>query len=234
MEMGQRKGLSQNQLKIVASIAMLIDHIGAELLPQILILRIIGRLSFPIFSYFIYEGFQHTRDKRKYFLRIFTLGFLCAIVYYLYSGEVYGNVLITFSISIMVLYGIGLWRKSIPGKIKGLLCGLVFLNGCIVLLWSISNWLYIDYGVLGVLLPVFAELTGTGEDKTDRHLSLLGFSIGLLLLSIYMGGIQYFSLFAVPLLAGYNGQRGNSNLKPFFYWFYPAHLAAIGMIAVVT
>ena len=53
MEIMQVRRLSQNQLKIVAAIAMLIDHIGAQILPQIVMLRIIGRLAFPIFSYFI-------------------------------------------------------------------------------------------------------------------------------------------------------------------------------------
>ena len=43
-------GMNSNQLKIVALLAMTCDHIGKQLLPQITILQIIGRLAFPIFA----------------------------------------------------------------------------------------------------------------------------------------------------------------------------------------
>ena len=37
--------------------------------------------------------------------------------------------------------------------------------------------------------------------------------------------------FAVPLLSLYNGQRGKPRwLGPFFYWYYPAHMALIGVL----
>lgn len=48
----QSYGFTQNQLKIVAAVSMLIDHIGAELFPEIIVLRIIGRLAFPVFFFF--------------------------------------------------------------------------------------------------------------------------------------------------------------------------------------
>ena len=59
-------GLSGNQLKIIALIAMTIDHIGLQFLPHVTILRIIGRLAFPIFAYMIAEGCLHTRNRRRY------------------------------------------------------------------------------------------------------------------------------------------------------------------------
>lgn len=226
------KRLSQNQLKMVAVIAMLLDHIGAELLPQMILFRIIGRLAFPIFSYFIYEGFQYTRDKKRYFFRIFTLGILCVVVYYIFSGEWYGNVLITFSCSILVLCGTEFCMHHSKSKISGRMTGIGVIIGCIVAIRFISRWIYIDYGIIGVLLPVFACAGSLLFGKKKRHLELIGFSVGLLLLSIAMGGIQYYCLMAIPLLILYSGQRGILHLKQFFYWFYPVHLAAIGMVAM--
>ena len=56
-------GLTNNQLKIIAMISMLIDHIGLQMFPDLLIFRIIGRLAFPIFAYMIAEGCFYTKNK---------------------------------------------------------------------------------------------------------------------------------------------------------------------------
>ena len=63
-------GLSTFQLKWIAIITMLIDHIGAVLFPYELGYRIIGRIAFPIFCFLIVEGFSHTRDVRRYMVRL--------------------------------------------------------------------------------------------------------------------------------------------------------------------
>ena len=60
-------GMTGNQLKIVALLAMTCDHVGKLLLPQVEILQIFGRLAFPIFAYMIAEGCVHTKSKKKYF-----------------------------------------------------------------------------------------------------------------------------------------------------------------------
>ena len=57
-------GINTFTLKMIAVVAMLIDHIGAILLPQYEILRIIGRIAFPIFAYTLVEGFIHTQDVK--------------------------------------------------------------------------------------------------------------------------------------------------------------------------
>ncbi|MHA1898537.1 MAG: TraX family protein, partial [Promethearchaeota archaeon] len=57
---------------------MVFDHIGAVLYPRI-ILRIIGRLAFPIFAFLIVEGYERTRDPKKYLLRLFLWGMVSQI-----------------------------------------------------------------------------------------------------------------------------------------------------------
>lgn len=59
------KILNNNQLKIIACIFMLIDYIGFFLYPEIIILRYIGRLAFPLFAFFIAEGAYYTKNKIK-------------------------------------------------------------------------------------------------------------------------------------------------------------------------
>lgn len=79
------KGLSQEGLKLIACVTMLIDHIGATLVMQLLrnanayipelwtlycTMRVIGRVAFPIYSFLLVEGFHHTRDVKKYVGRL--------------------------------------------------------------------------------------------------------------------------------------------------------------------
>ena len=77
-----RTGLSGNQLKVIAMIAMTCDHVGLQLLPQLGFLRIIGRLAFPIYAYMIAEGCRYTHDRGRYFFRLASLALVCQGVYY--------------------------------------------------------------------------------------------------------------------------------------------------------
>ena len=74
--MNQRE-LKQEDLKLIACVAMLIDHFGYAIVPQLSVVhmtelyyacRIIGRLAFPIFAYMIAEGCVYTKSKKKYLL----------------------------------------------------------------------------------------------------------------------------------------------------------------------
>ena len=76
------KGLTNNQLKMIAVVSMTVDHIGHILFPQILWLRMIGRLAFPIFAYMIAQGCQHTRSMGKYFASMAGTALLCQLVMY--------------------------------------------------------------------------------------------------------------------------------------------------------
>lgn len=53
--------MNRNQLKIIACISMLIDHIGYVLFPDVTVLRLIGRIAMPIFAFFIGEGCLYTK-----------------------------------------------------------------------------------------------------------------------------------------------------------------------------
>ena len=82
---------------------MLIDHIGANFFPQIAILRIIGRIAFPLFAYSVYDGCKYTKKKVKYFLLLLGLGVICAIGYYIYSGDILLNAVVIFALSLVRL-----------------------------------------------------------------------------------------------------------------------------------
>lgn len=219
------KGLSNNQLKIFAIIVMTVDHVGAYLLPQFLWLRMIGRLAFPIFAYMIAEGCRHTRSMGKYFSTMAGFALVCQLVEFFIRNSLYMSILVTFSMSIGLVW---LWKKQ---EQSGKIWLIGFMLGCLGA-WYICEALprslpgfAVDYSFIGVMIPV---LTYFGKTKTQRIILWAG---GLCLLANDSYWIQWLALGALPLIALYNGQRGKRNLKWLFYIYYPAHLVAIYFVS---
>jgi hypothetical protein len=217
-------GLTGNQLKILALIFMTADHIGYMLLPQLVFLRCIGRLAMPIFAWMIAEGCRYTKNRVRYFGMIFAVGLLCQIVYLVFMQSLYMCVLITFSMSVLLIFAIDyvLQKKKFLSIL--LLCA-VLAGVCYVCLFLPGRLpgtdFYIDYGICGVILPVAIYIAKT---KKQKLLAAVGV---LILLVLSNGPIQWFALLALPLLAMYNGRRGKIKMKYLFYIYYPLHLAAI-------
>ncbi len=220
----ERFGLTGNQLKIIAMIAMTLDHVGMVFFPGDDGFRILGRLALPIYAYMIAEGCHYTHDRKRYFFRLFGLGALCQIVYFFAMGSLYQCILITFSLSVAVICLVD-WAAEknkllVPPVVIASVLGVRFF--CDVLPGFLPGTDYaIDYGTCGVLLPV---LISAGNTKKRKILLLC---IGLTLLALDAGGLQWFSLAAVPLLALYNGRRGKYAIGKLFYIYYPLHLVVI-------
>lgn len=218
------KGLSNNQLKGIALVSMTLDHIGAYLLPQVVWLRIVGRLAFPIFAYMIAEGCSHTRNMGKYFATMGLFALVCQIVDFLATGSLYQSILVTFSLSIGLIWLLQQVRAK--GRLLWSALALIGIVGVYFLCQILPGLLpgtdfSVDYGFIGVLVPLVVYL---GKDKNQRLLYLL---LALTMLSTGLVRLQWYCLLAVPLLWLYNGQRGKWNLKWLFYIYYPAHLVAI-------
>ena len=221
--------MSSNQLKILALIAMTADHVGLMLLPGCQILRIIGRLAFPIFAYMIAEGCRYTSHKARYLGMVLGIGILCQLVYFFTMRSVYQCILITFAMSISIIF-ILQWARQKDGlRWLGFLAvclASVFL--CLILPQLLKGTDYcIDYGLTGVMLPVLIYLADT------RPCRLLAAGIGLILVALEAGGIQWFGLLALLPLALYDGARGKLRLKYLFYIYYPLHLAVIWAVGML-
>lgn len=216
-------GLTGNQLKIIALIAMTCDHVGLQLLPKVTVLRIIGRLAFPIFAYMIAEGCQHTHNRKKYLLAMWGLAATCQAVYFFAMGSLYMCVLVTFALSIVLNFALDYGRRKggtawlVP---IGAVIGVFFLSEVLPRLLPGTDYA-IDYGFRGILLPVFVYM---GRSKAEK-LTLC--AAALCLLALDSAGIQWWSLAVLPLLALYNGKRGKYKMKYLFYIYYPLHLVVI-------
>ncbi len=220
-------GFTGNQLKLIAVISMTLDHIGMMLFPQLTFLRILGRLALPIYAYMIAEGCRHTRDRRKYLLRIAGLGLLCQTVYFVAMGSLYQCILITFSLSICLIWSVeySVRKGTLSSRILAfaVLAVILVLTELVPRLPTGTDF-DIDYGLIGVLLPALVYF---GSEKT-KYLT-----VGLLLLGIQNGGIQWAALAAVPLLGMYNGTRGSGTIGKWFYLYYPLHLVVLQGLSMI-
>ena len=141
------------QLKILALTAMTLDHVGAVLLPQVRLLRMVGRLAMPIYCFLLGEGLRHTRSLPRYLGRLLALALLSEWPFDLaFSSGVnwgYQNVFFTLVLGLtaLALVRTGRWGAWIGAA------GLAML----------AHSLHTDYGWYGVVLTL---LLGSRADRT--------------------------------------------------------------------
>ena len=220
--------MTGNQLKILAMIAMTCDHVGLQLLPQFPVLRLIGRLALPVYASLIAEGCRYTRNMGKYLLRLAGMGALCQIVYFFAMGSLYQCILVTFSLSVCLIWAMdwAMKKRDIGSVFLALAVFAAVAVICEVLPGLLKGTdFYVDYGICGVLLPVFVYFI---KPKWN------GLLLGLVQLGLYYGGSQWLALAAIPFVWFYNGKRGNGSLGKWFYWYYPVHLVVIYGISLVV
>lgn len=236
---------SGTALKIFACIFMVFDHVGLTFFPSEDIFRIIGRLAFPLFAFFIAEGNRYSKHKLRRFFVIFGFGIAFLVFYYIYGGQFYGNIFLTFSIAILLNFLLDFCKKMIfeAFKIHKLILSIALITAVLCFLHFLYSRFHFEYRFSGMLLPVIVNLTDfrnikspESVKKLDCHLSrMLCFLLGLIYLSIdgNLGNIQFYCLLALPLVLLYNGKPGTKKLKYLFYVFYPLHLVVIEGLSIL-
>ena len=213
-------------LKCIAMAAMVLDHVGAAFLPDATWLRCIGRLAFPIFAYFVAEGFAHTRNFRNYLLRMVLFALLAELPFdLLWSGTLWDptqqNVLWTFVLALLCLWGIQWTAAKHPEKES------VGIIAAIALGYIVGTLLQVDYRGYGVVLVLLFWLFRKEDQK-----ELWQFFAMLLVNCLLIGGIQCFAMLALIPIWLYNGQAGPQNraIQYACYAFYPIHLLLLRWI----
>lgn len=241
--METKSGISGSTLKIVAMIAMLIDHIGAGILARYLVagggefagravdlellsdiytvMRTIGRLAFPIFCFFLVEGLEYTRDVRKYAARLFAFCLISEVPFdLLFNGEVletgYQNVYFTLLFGLLVMQGCRMVEQQLHWNDAVKVVCIMVITGAGA---GIAEILHTDYGAIGVFMILVLYLF-----RKKRIYQLVAGAVAF--------SWESAASFAFIPLAFYNGKRGR-NLKYFFYIFYPAHLLVLYFICMV-
>ena len=232
-------------LKIVACIFMVIDHVGLTFFPSDDVFRILGRLSFPIFAFLIAEGNRYSRHKLRRFLMIFSIGLGFLAFYFFYGGQFYGNIFLTFSISILLNFILDFSKKLIfeSFKIYRLVLAILIIVSSLCLLYVLYDNFHFEYKFSGMILPVLINLFDFKNikahekiKKLDCHLvRMVCLLIGLIYLSFdgNLGAIQFYCLLSFPLISLYNGKSGTKKLKYAFYIFYPLHIIVIEGVSIL-
>ncbi|MCD7859762.1 MAG: conjugal transfer protein TraX [Firmicutes bacterium] len=214
--------LSREQLKGIAMLTMLIDHIGAVLLPGALVLRGIGRLSFPIFCFFIAQGYAHTRSVPKYLARLLIFGVLSEVPFDLafYSQPFYWgyqNVMWTLALGLVAIWcadlgerGSRLWLLGVLGALLAAYFGRT------------------DYGAFGVSAVLLCHYL-----PRLPHRYAFGALLFAALCIVHNNLVELLGSLSFALLALYSGEKASHSrvLRYAFYAFYPLHLLALWAIA---
>ena len=208
-------------LKWIAIITMTVDHVGAILYPEFTVLRLIGRLSFPLFAYLLILGMENTRNIRNYFVRLFIFALISQVPFFLaldYGPLDLLNIFFTLSFGLLFIH---FFKKSSVFALVPLFASFV---------------LPFDYSIYGIAvigcMYILKENTKFGV-----------FSLVLLnTLFLVPWNIQFLSVAAIPLILLH--KNGSLNMtrettekvtiplwrKYFFYIYYPLHITLLYLI----
>lgn len=223
-------------LKIIAMITMTIDHLGNSIFKHTTFMNVIGRIAFPIFAFQLTEGYAHTKNLKKYFLRLFLFALISQIPFMLFTSLFSKD--LTLNIFFTLFFG--LLAIFIYDKICS--CSFCFskvekLNFCIkqfiaifpaILIGILAQVGNFDYGFWGIAIIFLFYLF-----RNDKTLMILSFIVACILkysLTIWLYGYHYLYLFLclgtmlpIIFICLYNKKQGKK-VKYLLYFFYPVHL----------
>ena len=222
------KVLSGSALKTIALVCMIIDHIAAYLssnfsavlftvgsrtITVYRIMRWIGRIAFPIYCFLIVEGVLHTKDRKKYAIRLLIFAIISEIPWNLvhsmkltYSGQ---NVFFTLFLGCLALI---LYEKFEGDRVKQIIC--------LLSLMIVSLILSADYGITGYCMIIL--MYALRENRLLQ--AVVGCSV---LSSTWIAGLAF-----IPINL-YSGERGfikGKVLQYCYYAIYPVHLFILYLI----
>lgn len=245
-----KKFLNANAVKMIAIVAMTIDHTAWLLFPGYptdsipILMHVIGRIACPIMCCFIAEGYHYTKNIRKYTQRLFLFSFVSHFAYVYFSANYidwksfipfyYGDILNQTSVVWPLAWGLVMLRIADSQKIKEHVKTLLIIAICLITLpgdWSC---------IASLCILAF----GTNRGNLKKQMFWMIFYVAMYSIVYFFaldklyGIIQMAVVLAIPVIMMYNGQLGknsrmNKIMKYFFYIYYPLHLFLLGYIQSV-
>lgn len=245
--------MNRTWLQIIAILTMTIDHIAMILIPissrLYMPLRYLGRLSFPLFAFMIAEGYHHTRNRKKYFLRLFIVGITIELLLDLFSIFIFSvkrsemNIFLTLAFGLLALILINQQKFfmklfTIPIFIYLFItktyCGSIIINNTPIPLG-------LEYDFYGISLIILFGLFNSFDLKalsfiiitfvfTQNGLAEL-FNMDSFVLN---SRGEIYALGALIPIYFYNGKKGIQIPKAITYLYYPLHLLFLYLISYLV
>lgn len=233
-------GLNGNQLKSIALAAMTVDHVVSVVYPGypmvwwILLLHVFGRLTAPVFWFFIAEGYHYTHNRKKYALRLLVFALISHFAY----NFAFGIPFIPFRASVFnqtsviwpLFWGVVALMVTDSERVKQWQKTVLILGICVLTFCS-------DWSCIAVMAIVEIG-THRGDFKRQMRGMMIYVAMYVVVYALFIhpvyGVIQLFTALTIPLLGCYNGERGKrKGMKYLFYVYYPLHLVLCGVIRLM-
>ena len=220
------------QLKYIAFLSMLADHVNKALIYPFLsgegILQrisdafdILGRIAFPLFAFFLVEGFFKTGNRKKYLASLLIFGIISEIPFDMALSGVFfepnsNNIMFTLALMLITIWIIDTLKEKMQNMSKYI-------------------WYPVSFVIVGIMC-IISMVTGLDY---EYHAIMIGYLFYIFynkrVFAIFLGYLAIFkevwSLLGFSLILTYNGKRGKQN-KLFNYCFYPVHLLILGILRI--
>ena len=221
------------QLKYIAFLSMLADHVNKALIYPFLsgegILQrisdafdILGRIAFPLFAFFLVEGFFKTGNRKKYLASLLIFGIISEIPFDMALSGVFfepnsNNIMFTLALMLITIWIIDILKEKMQNMSKYI-------------------WYPVSFVIVGIMC-IISMVTGLDY---EYHAIMIGYLFYIFynkrVFAIFLGYLAIFKevwlLLGFGLIVTYNGKRGKQN-KLFNYCFYPVHLLILGILRMV-
>lgn len=225
--------LNGAQLKYIAFLSMLLDHVNNAIVTPYLtgsgpllhisnLLSILGRIAFPIFMFFLVEGFFNTRSRSKYLRNLLIFGLISEIPFDLFTSKVFfdknwNNMMFTLALSLVTIWIVDILKEKIAAKSKAGWYGASVL--VVAFMCGVAMFLSLDYDYHAIIVAYLFYLL------RDRPVAAAGLGY-LSIIKELWSGLGFLATLT------YNGERGKQ-YKWLNYAFYPVHILILAVLRFV-
>lgn len=220
--------MSAFRLKFVAFILMILDHLYYYIAGMPIWFNYIGRIVAPIYFFLLVESFFHTRDRKRFTVRLFIAAFITFVILNLLFKQPL-NIFASMALGVLMLNIIEFIKKNredFSKKVFG------YVGVTVVAILS----LYTEASYLGVaMILIFYFLRGKKFWMSLAYIIFSLFEISFVfgtkyfLEELLLGNYQWMMVFSLIPILLYNGEAGHRGKfsKYFFYIMYPLHVILI-------
>lgn len=208
---------------------MLSDHIGDAIYGKFSFFNLIGRISFPIFAFQAVQGYIHTKDFKKYIIKLFIFACISQIPFMLFLSTFTSP----FSLNIFFTFFLGLLTLFVYDKCTNKILGFLF----VIFASIIVEFIHVDYGAFGILLIFVFYFFKDKKLQMAISTIILCFAkyipniIEMPTLYLHYLSCGLFTSLSLIFILLYNKKEG-PKAKYFFYIFYPLHLIILYTISM--